>query len=51
MRFLTLVVNQIALAMDDALNFNSSQRAHDRLQLLLDLTNRIVSNCLSFRTP
>ena len=35
-RFLSLVAGQIALAMDDAL-------AQDRLNLLLDLTNRVVS--------
>jgi formate hydrogenlyase transcriptional activator len=35
-RFLSLVAGQIALAMDDALNFQ-------RLKLLLDLTNRVVS--------
>src|SRR5262249_5253360 len=31
------------LAMDDALNFHESQRANERLRLLLDLTNRVVS--------
>jgi formate hydrogenlyase transcriptional activator len=35
-RFLSLVASQIALAMDDALNFG-------RLKLLLDLTNCVVS--------
>jgi len=35
-RFLSLVAGQVALAMDDALNFQ-------RLKLLLDLTNRVVS--------
>ncbi|HEY6347503.1 MAG TPA: sigma 54-interacting transcriptional regulator [Bryobacteraceae bacterium] len=35
-KFLHLVANQIALALDDA-------RAQERLQLLLDLTNRVVS--------
>jgi formate hydrogenlyase transcriptional activator len=35
-RFLSLVAGQIALAMDDA-------RAQERLNLLLDLTNRVVS--------
>ena len=35
-RFLSLVANQIALAMDDA-------RAQQRLRLLLDITNRVVS--------
>jgi formate hydrogenlyase transcriptional activator len=43
-RFCTLVANQIALAMDDAINFQASQRAQQRLELLLDLTNRVVSN-------
>jgi formate hydrogenlyase transcriptional activator len=35
-RFLSLVANQIAVAMDDA-------RAQQQLRLLLDLTNRVVS--------
>src|SRR5262249_14650619 len=39
-----LVADQIALAMDDAINFRASQRAQERLELLLDLTNRVVSN-------
>jgi formate hydrogenlyase transcriptional activator len=43
-RFCSLVANQIALAMDDAINFRASQQAQERLQLLLDLTNRVVSN-------
>lgn len=43
-RFCSLVVDQIALATDDALNFKASQKAQERLQLLLDLTNRVVSN-------
>ncbi len=43
-RFLSLVVNQIALAMDDALNFQASKKAQERLELLLDLTNSVVSN-------
>jgi len=42
-RFLSLVASQIALAMDDALNFHDSQQAQERLELLLDLTNRVVS--------
>jgi formate hydrogenlyase transcriptional activator len=41
--FLALVANQIALAMDDAINFQASRRAQERLELLLDLTNRLVS--------
>jgi formate hydrogenlyase transcriptional activator len=47
-RFCSLVASQIALAMDDAFNFQASQRAQERLELLLDLTNRVVSN-LSLR--
>jgi formate hydrogenlyase transcriptional activator len=43
-RFCSLVANQIAVAMDDAINFQASRRAHERLELLLDLTNRVVSN-------
>ena len=43
-RFLSLVVNQIALASDDALNFRALKGAQERLQLLLDLTNSVVSN-------
>ena len=43
-RFCSLVADQIALAMDDAINFQASQRAQERLELLLDLTNRVVSN-------
>jgi formate hydrogenlyase transcriptional activator len=42
-RFLSLVASQIALAMDDVINFQASQRAQERLELLLDLTNRVVS--------
>ena len=42
-RFLSLVVGQIALAMDDAFNFQASRRAQERLELLLDLTNQVVS--------
>src|SRR5580692_3844977 len=41
--FLTLVADQMALAMDDAINFQASRRAQERLELLLDLTNRVVS--------
>jgi formate hydrogenlyase transcriptional activator len=43
-RFCGLVANQIALAMDDAINFRASRQAQERLQLLLDLTNRAVAN-------
>ena len=43
-RFFGLVASQIALAMDDSMNFHASQQARERLELLLDLTNRVVSN-------
>ena len=43
-RFCALVADQIALAMDDAMNFQASLRAQERLRLLLDLTNRVVSS-------
>src|SRR5215831_3627832 len=43
-RFCQVVADQIALAMDDAVNFRASQRANERLELLLDLTNRAVSH-------
>ena len=43
-RFFSLVADQIALATDDAINFATSQRVQERLQLLLDLTNRVASH-------
>jgi formate hydrogenlyase transcriptional activator len=42
--FLSLVAEQVALAIDDALNFAASRKAEERLKLLLDLTNSVVSN-------
>src|ERR1700730_8448684 len=42
-RFLGLVADQMALAIDDALNFETSRTAQDQLKLLLDLTNSVVS--------
>jgi formate hydrogenlyase transcriptional activator len=49
--FLTLVADQVALAIDDALNFEAAQRAqaalqrnNDRLKLLLEVNNSLVSN-------
>ena len=49
--FMSQVADQIALAFDDASNFTALRRASDalqsnnqRLQLLLDVTNRVVSN-------
>ncbi len=44
MGFFTLAASQIAVAIDDALHFQASRRAEERLTLLLDLTNRVVSN-------
>jgi formate hydrogenlyase transcriptional activator len=44
MGFFMLAASQIAVAIDDALNFQASRRAEERLTLLLDLTNRVVSN-------
>jgi len=56
--FLSLVANQVALALDAALSFEASERSQqelqrkhvelhddrDRLQLLLEVTNQLVSN-------
>jgi len=43
-RFLSLVADQIALAVDAAVNFYLSRQAQGRLKLILDLTNQVVSN-------
>jgi formate hydrogenlyase transcriptional activator len=50
-RFVSQVVDYIALAFDDALNFAALRRAseelqtnNDRLRLLLDVTNQVISN-------
>jgi formate hydrogenlyase transcriptional activator len=43
-RFLSLVADQIALAIDAAVNFYLSRQAQSRLKLILDLTNQVVSN-------
>jgi formate hydrogenlyase transcriptional activator len=50
-QFLSLVAGQMALAVDDALNFQASQAAqsalqhkNERLKLLLEVNNTIVSN-------
>jgi formate hydrogenlyase transcriptional activator len=50
-RFVSEVAGYIALAFDDALNFGALrqasdelQRKNDRLQLLLDVTNQVISN-------
>jgi formate hydrogenlyase transcriptional activator len=42
--FLRQVSEQIGLAIDAAVNFQVSQRVQDRLKLILDLTNQVVSN-------
>ena len=42
--FLRLVADQVALAIDAAVNFYLSQRTEERLKLILDLTNQVVSN-------
>jgi formate hydrogenlyase transcriptional activator len=43
LRFLSLVADTFAVAIDDALNSEASQIARDRLRLLIDLINRVVS--------
>jgi len=49
--FLSLVADHVALTIEGAINFEEAQRAHadlqnknERLKLLLDLTNHVVSN-------
>ena len=42
--FLSLAADQVALAIDAAVNFDISQRSQGRLKLLLELTNQVVSN-------
>ena len=43
-RFLHMVADQIGLAVDAAVNSYLSQRAQDRLKLILDLNNQVVTN-------
>jgi formate hydrogenlyase transcriptional activator len=43
-QFLSLIADQIALAIDAAMNLHMSQRAEDRLKLILDLTNQVLAN-------
>jgi len=43
-RFLRLVADQLALVLDAAVNFHSSERLQERLKLILELTNQVVSN-------
>jgi formate hydrogenlyase transcriptional activator len=47
-RFLAVFAEQIALAIDAAVNYYLSRQAQDRLKLILDLTNQVVSN-LNFK--
>lgn len=42
--FLVLVANQLALVLDAAVNLHSSELLQDRMKLILDLTNQMVSN-------
>jgi formate hydrogenlyase transcriptional activator len=42
--FLTMVASQLALVLDAAANLYSSQLLQDRMQLILGLTNQMVSN-------
>jgi formate hydrogenlyase transcriptional activator len=42
--FLRQVAEQVGLAIDAAVNFCVSQRVQNRLKLILDLTNQVVSN-------
>jgi formate hydrogenlyase transcriptional activator len=43
-RFLALVADQLALVLDAAVNFHSSEILHDRMELILGLTNQMASN-------
>jgi formate hydrogenlyase transcriptional activator len=42
-RFLCVVADQIALAIDAAVNFYLSRQAEERLKLILEVTNQVVS--------
>jgi formate hydrogenlyase transcriptional activator len=42
--FLSIAADQVALAIDAAVNFAISRQAQERLKLLLELTNQVVSN-------
>jgi formate hydrogenlyase transcriptional activator len=42
--FLTLVANEVALAIDDAYHFEALQQEKDRLRMLLDVSNAVTSN-------
>ena len=42
--FLSLVADEVALAIDDAYHFEALQQERDRLRMLLDISNAITSN-------
>ena len=42
--FLSFAADQVALSIDAAVNFAASQTAQERLKLLLELTNQVVSS-------
>ena len=42
--FLRMVADQVALAIDAAVNLYTSTQAQERLKLILELTNQVVSN-------
>ena len=42
--FLSFAADQVALSIDAAVNFAISQQSQERLKLLLELTNQVVSN-------
>ena len=43
-QFLSLVADQVALAIDDAFHFEALQQEKDRLKMLLDVSNAVSSN-------
>lgn len=43
-RFLELVADQLALVLDAAVNLYSSELLQDRMRVILDLTNQVISN-------
>jgi formate hydrogenlyase transcriptional activator len=42
--FLSLVADEVALAIDDAYHFDALQQEKDRLRMLLDVSNAVTSN-------
>src|SRR5580704_14516340 len=42
--FLSLVADEVALAIDDAYHFDALQQEKDRLRMLLDVSNEVTSN-------